>query len=304
MTKKKKELEPEYIEMLGNVTDSEISRLSGVSVYYVRKERLSRGIDGSKKRSRYMGADTLEAGGYLELLGKISDTELARRAGVSASSVKYVRQKMGIKPLSKSARRVGFNYDHLLEHYSNREIAEMLGITQEAVGQRRKAVKSGRKRHSGSMESLFSHYQDDQLAELWQVPVEVVKQRRSEFQFKEPLRRAETPEIKAVRIAPEDLSRAREIGNGSSAGGISKALNAYNEKPRTICPENIEEPTPEQITAFREQVQKKMGMKITAAQDHCANMVHATRRGWQSWERGERRMHPAFWELAQIKSGL
>lgn len=302
MTKKKKDLAPEYINMLGNVTDSEISRLSGVSVYYVRKERLARGIEGSKKRSRYMGADTLEAGGYLELLGKLSDTDLARKAGVSASSVKYLRQKMGIKSLSKSTRRAGFNYDHLLEHYSNREIAEMVGITQMAVGQRRKAVKSGRKRHKGSMESLFSHYQDDQLAELWQVPIEVVRQRRSDYQFKEPSKRPETPEIKAVRITPEDLHKAREIGGGSSVDGISKALNAYNEKPHTLYLEDVETPIPEQITAFREQVQKNMGMKITAAQDYCAEMVHVDRRSWQKWERGERSMHPAFWELAQVKS--
>jgi len=287
--------------MLGNATDSEISRLSGVSVYYVRKERLARGIKGSRKRSRYMGADTLEAGGYLELLGKISDAELARRSGLSPSSVKYVRQKMGIKPLSKSARRAGFNYDHLLEHYSNREIAEMVGITQEAVGQRRKAIKNNRKRYKGSMESLFSHYQDDQLAELWQVPIEVVRVRRSEFDFEEPSRRPDTPEVKAVRVAPEDLAAARKIGNGSSVDGVSKALKAYNERLIDFHHENAEVPTPEQVTALRVQVQETKRLSITESQNYCAAMIHVDGRSWRKWERGERKMHKAFWELVRRK---
>lgn len=29
--------------------------------------------------------------------------------------------------------------------------------------------------------------------------------------------------------------------------------------------------------------------------------VFTSRRAWQQWERGERRMHLAFWELAHIK---
>ena len=31
-------------------------------------------------------------------------------------------------------------------------------------------------------------------------------------------------------------------------------------------------------------------------------LVHATLRAWQSWEYGEKAMHPAFWELFTIKT--
>lgn len=31
-------------------------------------------------------------------------------------------------------------------------------------------------------------------------------------------------------------------------------------------------------------------------------LVHTTCRTWQQWEAGDRRMHPAFWELFRIKS--
>lgn len=61
-------------------------------------------------------------------------------------------------------------------------------------------------------------------------------------------------------------------------------------------------PRPEQVVKLRERVQKKHGLNITAAQDFCAALVHTKRRPWQQWEAGDRRMHPAFWELAVIKS--
>jgi len=62
-------------------------------------------------------------------------------------------------------------------------------------------------------------------------------------------------------------------------------------------------PTPTQVKALRERVQGDLDTGITAAQDHCAALVHTSRRAWQQWERGDRRMHPAFWELALTKSG-
>ena len=40
------------------------------------------------------------------------------------------------------------------------------------------------------------------------------------------------------------------------------------------------------------------GLTQTAA----AALVHTTCRVWQLWEAGDRRMHPAFWELFRIKA--
>lgn len=54
-------------------------------------------------------------------------------------------------------------------------------------------------------------------------------------------------------------------------------------------------PTPDEIKAAREAA----GLTQTAA----GELVHTTCRGWQLWEAGDRRMHPAFWELFQIKTG-
>ena len=60
-------------------------------------------------------------------------------------------------------------------------------------------------------------------------------------------------------------------------------------------------PEPADIIALRESLQRRDSLGITAAQDQCADAVHTSRRAWQQWERGERRMHRAFWELAERK---
>lgn len=53
-------------------------------------------------------------------------------------------------------------------------------------------------------------------------------------------------------------------------------------------------PSPAEIRAARETA----GISQTAA----ADLVDTTCRVWQQWEAGDRRMHPAFWELFRIKS--
>ena len=52
-------------------------------------------------------------------------------------------------------------------------------------------------------------------------------------------------------------------------------------------------PTQAEVRAAREAA----GLSQTAA----GALVHTTCRTWQQWEAGDRRMHPAFWELFQIK---
>ncbi|MCK9386139.1 MAG: helix-turn-helix transcriptional regulator [Nevskia sp.] len=54
-------------------------------------------------------------------------------------------------------------------------------------------------------------------------------------------------------------------------------------------------PTSEEVRAAREAA----GLTQTAA----AELIHCALRGWQEWEAGNRKMHPAFWELFRIKLG-
>ena len=53
-------------------------------------------------------------------------------------------------------------------------------------------------------------------------------------------------------------------------------------------------PAPEAIRDWR----RDRGLSASEA----AALVHSTGRAWQRWEAGERRMHPAMWELARIKA--
>jgi len=68
------------------------------------------------------------------------------------------------------------------------------------------------------------------------------------------------------------------------------------DKTDVITPDS-----PAEIKTQRESIQAALGLRITAAQDLCAASLHTTRRAYQQWERGERRMHPAFCELLRIK---
>lgn len=64
----------------------------------------------------------------------------------------------------------------------------------------------------------------------------------------------------------------------------------------------MKSPDSVQVLALRLKVQANLQVGITAAQDYCAALLHTSRRAWQQWETGDRSMHPAFWELAQIKT--
>ncbi len=68
--------------------------------------------------------------------------------------------------------------------------------------------------------------------------------------------------------------------------------NHQNRSRRTISP--AANPTPDEIRAARE--------RAGLTQDEAAALVLSTLRSWQRYEYGERRMHPAIWELFRIKS--
>lgn len=54
-------------------------------------------------------------------------------------------------------------------------------------------------------------------------------------------------------------------------------------------------PAPVEIVAAR--------VAIGLTQTEAAALIYVSYRAWQQWESGERRMHPAFWELFRIKIG-
>ena len=53
-------------------------------------------------------------------------------------------------------------------------------------------------------------------------------------------------------------------------------------------------PTPEEIKTLR--------CALGLTQTEAAAVIYCTLTGWQKWEGGNRRMHPAFWELFRNKT--
>ncbi|ECJ5891863.1 helix-turn-helix domain-containing protein [Salmonella enterica subsp. salamae] len=43
-------------------------------------------------------------------------------------------------------------------------------------------------------------------------------------------------------------------------------------------------------------------LSASLTQSEAAKLVYSSLNAWSQWERGERKMHPAIWELFQIKS--
>ncbi|WP_034711437.1 helix-turn-helix domain-containing protein [Acidovorax sp. JHL-9] len=54
-------------------------------------------------------------------------------------------------------------------------------------------------------------------------------------------------------------------------------------------------PTPDAI--------RKARLTVGFTQTEAAHMVHASMRGWQQWEAGERAMPPGLFELFMLKTG-
>lgn len=63
----------------------------------------------------------------------------------------------------------------------------------------------------------------------------------------------------------------------------------------------MQSPEPSEVKDLRINLQIRGDINITSAQDECAKALHVPRRTWQKWEAGERRMHPAMWDLANRK---
>lgn len=67
-----------------------------------------------------------------------------------------------------------------------------------------------------------------------------------------------------------------------------------NHPNRSASPTAAANPTPEAIKAAREAA----GLSQTEA----GALIYSGLRSWQHWEAGERRMHPAMWELFLMKT--
>lgn len=57
----------------------------------------------------------------------------------------------------------------------------------------------------------------------------------------------------------------------------------------------MDSPTPSEIIAQRK--------AAALTQTEAGELIYTAIRTWQQWEKGDRKMHPALWELFRIKAG-
>ncbi len=67
-----------------------------------------------------------------------------------------------------------------------------------------------------------------------------------------------------------------------------------NHPNRSRAASAARNPAPDEI------VGERFNARLT--QTEAARLIHTSLRAWQQWEAGDRRMHPAFWELFRIKA--
>jgi len=70
--------------------------------------------------------------------------------------------------------------------------------------------------------------------------------------------------------------------------------NHPNRGPQGPARNPARNPSPDDICGER------FNARLT--QTAAAALLHTTCRTWQQWEKGDRRMHPAFWELFLLKA--
>jgi transcriptional regulator with XRE-family HTH domain len=124
---------PEQIALLGTKSDSDLSLELGIDVHNIRSARYRLSIPAcpGSQPARLIIPDELKS-----QLGKLSDSEIARRMNVSQSAVSRFRREHAITPIiERSTLPEGANA--MLGTMVDAEIAERYGVTRSCVFQRR-----------------------------------------------------------------------------------------------------------------------------------------------------------------------
>lgn len=88
---------------LGRLPDKSIAEKAGLSAATVARIRRSRGIDAPRPRTGGTSRSSKVAA-YADLLGRVSDAEVARLAGVSRAAVRNYRVRRGIASPEKKTQ--------------------------------------------------------------------------------------------------------------------------------------------------------------------------------------------------------
>lgn len=138
MARKRTELQPEVLKLLGQRTDRELAKMAGVSVWKIHGERKAREIPtyrSTKKKKPSVSAEPRFPPideKTLSLLGTMPDATLAELYGYNRERLGRVRRKLGIpksKDRPKTAPKLPKKVIALMSTIPDKELAEKSGFT-------------------------------------------------------------------------------------------------------------------------------------------------------------------------------
>lgn len=237
MAKKQVDIFPtELIRQLGKMTDAALADEYQISIWRVRSERLRRGISRAQSRNW--------TSRQIALLGKMSDSEAARRAGCTTTAAFVKRTSLGIAPYGKSLEETRFQWkaSHLkkLGTVSDATLAKELGISASVVASKRYAsgISSGiweakiRKPWTKAEISLLGKKPDTVVAQLTGRGRRHVRSKRESL---------EIPAFQIQRSIPQTKTVLKQLGTMPDAElarsiGVSLGTVALHRRRLGIKP--------------------------------------------------------------------
>ena len=104
------------IDRLGTASDREIAEELGLSLSLGPAEAFPAGIPPAHPPAHVRAEIAKWTPKNLDLLGKVTDKQLARRMRISATTVNRKRQQLGITPFKPPARRIEWSEEMLARH--------------------------------------------------------------------------------------------------------------------------------------------------------------------------------------------
>jgi len=126
----KSKLDP-FVHLLGNTPDSEVAKLAGCSRERVRQVREVKGIPLACDKGWWARKPQAVYDAVAALAGTLSDVEVARRAGCSATIVQKYRRKHGIPRFPHhNPAKTKFSDEHvaLMGTMPDKALAKLMGV--------------------------------------------------------------------------------------------------------------------------------------------------------------------------------
>jgi hypothetical protein len=225
----------ERIALLGTASDRDVAAALGIGHRSVFHKRRVLGIPPFKEPVREEMASFHWTPQALALLGKASDRAVARRLGISATTVFHKRLALGIPSYKPPPKRITWTAEMLgrLGRVPDVEIAACFGIGKDSVAFKREELGIPPAEHVG-----HPIRRSPELVELLKLPNPVLRKRygiskatalklRREFGLR-------TPDSRNLRWTPERRAKLGKVPDAELAKEMGITPGAVSDKRRRL----------------------------------------------------------------------